>query len=354
MLDYIIVGCGIGGIAVAETLLQNNKSFFVFDTPIQNASSVAAGIYNPVILKRFTTFPHAQEQLTYADQFYKALEEKLNVSFFNDLPVYRKFFSVEEQNNWFAASDKPFLSSFLSTQIKTNDFISIKAPHGYGEVLQTGFLDTKVVLKRYHEYLFMNNLISFKVFDYNELKILSESVTYKSLSAKNIIFCEGFGMHSNPYFNYLPLDGTKGELLLIKALKLDLNVILNSSLYIVPMGNHLFKVGATYNWSDKTSIPTASGKEELLTQLREIIDCDFEILEHVAGIRPTVKDRKLLMGTHDIYKKLHIFNGLGTRGVMQAPFFANSLFNYIENKVPLDKEFDIKRFNKNHSLKLGL
>jgi hypothetical protein len=28
-----------------------------------------------------------------------------------------------------------------------------------------------------------------------------------------LFFAEGFGMHANPYFKNLPLDGTKGELL---------------------------------------------------------------------------------------------------------------------------------------------
>ena len=89
-------------------------------------------------------------------------------------------------------------------------------------------------------------------FDYNALIFQSDCVEYKNLKAKHIIFAEGFGMHSNPIFNYLPLDGTKGELFIIKAPDLDLDVIINTSVFILPLGNHLFKVGATYNWKDKT------------------------------------------------------------------------------------------------------
>lgn len=53
-VDYIIVGCGLAGIAFCEQLRQNNKSFVVFDNSSQHSSTVAAGLYNPVILKRFT------------------------------------------------------------------------------------------------------------------------------------------------------------------------------------------------------------------------------------------------------------------------------------------------------------
>ncbi len=151
-------------------------------------------------------------------------------------------------------------------------------------------------------------------------------------------------MHSNPFFNYLPLDGTKGELLIIKAPDLDLDVILNTSVFILPLGDSLFKVGATYHWEDKTSVPTEEGKRELIDKIKEILNCDFEIVEHFAGVRPTVKDRRPLLGTHTQYKNLHILNGLGTRGVMLAPDMALQLFDYIENSKPLDKTIDIKRF----------
>ena len=62
------------------------------------------------------------------------------------------------------------------------------------------------------------------------------------------------------------------------------------------------------------------------------------------GVRPTVKDRRPLIGTHPTYKNLHILNGLGTRGVMLAPAMALDLFDCIEKGKSLDKSIDIKRF----------
>ena len=153
-------------------------------------------------------------------------------------------------------------------------------------------------------------------------------------------------MHANPFFNYLPLDGTKGELLIIKAPQLNLDVIVNTSVFILPLGNDLFKVGATYNWEDKTNTPTEEGKLELLDRINEILTCDFEIISHFAGVRPTVKDRKPMIGTHKIHDRLHILNGLGTRGVMLGPAMAKDLFDYIEYGIPLERAVDIKRYDK--------
>jgi glycine/D-amino acid oxidase-like deaminating enzyme len=110
------------------------------------------------------------------------------------------------------------------------------------------------------------------------------------------------------------------------------------------LGNDLFKVGATYNWKDKTDLVTEDGRQELIHRIKEIISCDFEIMEHFAGVRPTVKDRRPLVGTHDKYPVIHILNGLGTRGVMLGPAMARALYNSIEKDIPLDSVIDIKRF----------
>ena len=344
MIDYLIIGSGLAGISFAEIALRNDKSILVLDNNSQNSSKIAGGLYNPVILKRFSEVWQAQEQLVLMNDFYTLLEKKLNCKVDFKSPILRKFFSVEEQNNWFAASDKVALAPFLSTELISKKYIGIDSPHGYGEVLQTGYVDTALLLNKYREYLKHNNLFQEESFNYDALIINSDGIQYKNIHAKHIIFAEGFGMHANPYFNQLPLDGTKGELFIIKAPELDLDVIINTSVFILPLGNDLFKVGATYNWKDKTDLPTEEGKTELVDRIKEIITCDFEIVEHFAGVRPTVKDRRALVGTHRNYESIHILNGLGTRGVMLGPAMAKALFENIEHQVPLNKEIDIKRF----------
>ena len=146
MIDYIIVGSGLAGISFAEILLQNNKTFVVFNDDSQNSSKIAGGLYNPVILKRFSEVWNAKDQLQTATLFYENIEIKLALQVDFKLPIYRKFFSIEEQNNWFAASDKPNLAPFLSTTIIKKKYKAIDAPFGYGEVLQTGYVDTVLLL----------------------------------------------------------------------------------------------------------------------------------------------------------------------------------------------------------------
>ena len=344
MIDYLIIGSGLAGISFAETALQNDKTIFVLDNNSQNSSKIAGGLYNPVILKRFSEVWQAQEQLLLMNEFYTNLEEKLKCKVDFKKPILRKFFSIEEQNNWFAASDKFALAPFLSTEIISKKYKGIDSPYGYGEVLQTGYVDTALLLEKYKEYLRNDDLFLDESFDYTALQIESNSIRYKNIQARHVVFAEGFGMHANPYFKNLPLDGTKGELFIIKAPELELDVIVNTSVFILPLGNDLFKVGATYNWKDKTDLPTEEGKIELIERIKEIIACEFEIVAHFAGVRPTVKDRRPLVGTHRDYNTVHLLNGLGTRGVMLGPSMAKALFEFIEFQKPLDIVIDIKRF----------
>lgn len=343
MLDYIIVGSGLAGISFSEFALQNNKKIVVINDQSQNSSIIAGGLYNPVVLKRFSEVWQSSEQLDLLYSFYASLEAKLEVKLDYKMSLLRKFYSVEEQNNWFAASDKPNLTKFLSTNLIAKKWDAIPSPYNFGEVLHSGYVDTGLLLSSYQKYLRSENIFINETFDHSLLKLENDFVEYKNIKTKHVVFAEGFGMLLNPFFNKLPLDGTKGELLLIKAPNLNLDVIVKSSVFVLPIGNDLYKVGATYNWEDKTNIPTEAAKKELTDNLKELINCDFEIIEHYAGVRPTVKDRRPLVGTHPLHKNLHLLNGLGTRGVMLAPMMAKNLFENIENGTVLDKNIDIQR-----------
>lgn len=344
MLDYLIIGSGLAGIAFAETALQHDKSILLLDNDSQHSSSVAAGLYNPVILKRFSKLQDAAAQLEVLKVFFQNIEPKINEKVYFPKPVLRKFFSAEEQNNWFAACDKPGLSDFLSTKLVYTPYPGIDAPFGFGQVLKTGYVDTGRFIKAYRKYLADNGNFLSSEFVYGQLQVGDGFVQYGKIQARNIVFAEGFGIQSNPYFNFLPLAGTKGELLIVRAPKLKLDAIIKGNVFVLPLGDDLFKIGATYNWEDKTNIPTGSGRLELIEKANEILNCDYEIVSHLAGIRPTVKDRKPLLGTHPEFKNLHVFNGLGTRGVMLAPYMAQILFENIEFGKAIPRELNITRF----------
>ncbi len=344
-VDYIVVGIGLAGISFCEQLKANNKTFAIFDNESQQSSVVAGGLYNPVVLKRFTSVWKSKEQLQKALPMYANLENKLNVKLDYKTPVYRKFASLEEQNDWFTASDKPKLSEYLSTSIIKNENNAIEAPFGFGEVMQTGRIDVKCLIESYKKQLLKDKLLFNEVLNYDAIEVLKNRIHYKDIKAKYIVFAEGFGVTQNPFFNDLPLVPTKGELLTIYAPSLKINFVLKAGVFLIPLKEDLYIVGATYEWDDTTNKTTDKAKEELLSKLERLIKCPFKVVNHVAGVRPTVKDRRPLVGQHATHKSMYVLNGLGTRGVMIGPYVAQQLYNFIEKDTSLETDIDIKRFN---------
>jgi glycine oxidase len=343
-VDFIVIGNGLAGISFCEQLRTHNKTFVVFDDKSQQSSTVAGGLYNPVILKRFTPVWKSKEQLQMALQMYNQLEEEFRIKLDYKIPVLRKFSSLEEQNDWFTASDNPLLSDYLSTDLIKNTNQHIDAPFGYGEVLQTGRIDVKALIDAYKAYLQKDNRFFDSSFNYEQLQVNVDGLLYNNIHAKHIVFTEGYGVNKNLFFKELPLLATKGELLTIYAPDLKIDFILKGSVFLIPLGKDYYIVGATYTWDDTSNDITFKAKEELLSKLKMFVTCPFEVVNHVAGIRPTVRDRRPLVGQHLVYKNMFVLNGLGTRGVMIGPYVAKQLFEFIELGIPLDEEIDIKRF----------
>ncbi|WP_025743042.1 NAD(P)/FAD-dependent oxidoreductase [Aquimarina pacifica] len=344
MLDYFVVGLGLAGMSFVEELEKNGKSFVVYENYSQKSSRVAGGLYNPVILKRFTAAWKALEQVENAFSFYKNIEKKLNISILIEVPVLRRFNAVEEQNTWFEAADKPILTDLLSTELIPNKNQALDIPYQYGKVKNTGRIDTEKLLTSYINYLKDKDSILNESFNYDSLVIQKDYVEYKGQRARNIIFTEGYGVVNNTFFNYLPIHGNKGEYIIIKCDKLKLSEAVKSSVFIIPLGNDYYKVGATYNNKDKTSAITDEAKKELQEKLERFLRAEYTVEDQVAGIRPTTKDRKPMVGSHPEHQNIHILNGLGSRGILIGPYVAKKLYDYIEYQKPLDGEINISRF----------
>jgi len=347
-VDYIIVGLGLAGLSFAEELQKNNKSFVVYEDNSQTSSLVAGGVYNPVVLKRFTPVWRAAQQLSTASLFYRNLEEKFNTTLDQKFSTRKAFKNIEDQNNWYTASDKPLLAAYMNPKIINKSIEGVVADYGFGEVYQTGRIYTGKLVTLYRVFLQNKNLLYQEKFDHSGIIIEDHIIKYKEIKASKIVFCEGFGMKENPFFNYLPLKEAKGELLTIYAPDLHIDFLLKSNLFVLPLGNHQYKVGATFDWVDKTSIPSEKGKKELIERLEKVLHIPYKIIEHTAGIRPTVKDRRPLLGEHPKHKNLVIFNGLGTRGVMIAPWAAKQLYDYLEKSISLSEELNINRFEETY------
>jgi glycine/D-amino acid oxidase-like deaminating enzyme len=349
--NYIIVGQGLAGTILAQTLLKLGKSVIVIDEPsLSKASKIAAGLYNPVVFKRLVKSWMADELVPCMDYFYRDAEQLLGIQFYFKKQIVRLFAEEQEKILWLKKTDES-VGKYLSKNIE-NYFLNdiIHNPLGAANVIDAGNLDTRLFLEKFRNYFKTNNLLLEEIFDYTQLQISENYVSYKNYTADKIIFCEGYKTTENPYFKWLPFKLTKGETITIKILgeqQIDFEKVINKSVFILPIGNGMYKVGATYQWNELNENITEKGLAEMVDKLQKVLKVPFEIIDHQASIRPTVNDRRPLIGLHPQHPVIGVFNGLGTKGVMLAPYFAKHFVAFLELNLPLDKEVDIKRFKIN-------
>ncbi len=346
MTDFIIVGQGLAANVMAHTFYNHQISFKIIgQSHLSNCSMVAAGIWNPIVFKRLTKSWLADDTIPFLNKFYSNCENTLKLKFVTQRKLIKPFVEEQEKVLWLKKS-KNELEHFLDETIYSvagTNFKNCIVNNSYGIVKQAGNVDLPVFLNGSADF-FKEHIIS-EEFDYNELKFETEKITYKNTVAKNIIFCEGFLVKNNPHFNWIPLKPVKGELFTISTSELNLtNSVFNKNGFLMDLGNNNFKMGATYDWNDLNQTASPKGYKELEEKLKQLITCAYTINKHEAGIRPSSIDRRPIVGSHPNFKNMFVFNGLGTKGIMLAPFFANNFVNFYHQKHSLNSDVDVKRF----------
>jgi glycine oxidase len=345
--DFIIVGQGIAGSVLALSLLKANYSVLVIDDPSRSSCSrVAAGIWNPVVFKRLTKSWLADDVVPELMAFYNEASKLFGVQLIHERAIIKPFTEEQEKKLWLkkAQSDNCFLDpdTYQNLKITEQDTLS-----DYSKVLHAGNLDVKLFLEKTREYLMQNGSYLAEAFDHKLLQGDAPDISYKDATAKHIIFCEGHLLSKNPAFAYIPLKPAKGEVLTIRCEGLLLNSdILNKGIFILPLGEHSYKLGATYDWEDLSDTPTEAARQTLLGKLKAVISVPFEVTGHEAGVRPAVIDRRPVVGAHPVHGNYHVFNGFGTKAVMLAPYFAKAFVAQLKDGTPLNPEVDPKRFYK--------
>ena len=346
MIDFIIVGRGLAANVIAHTLNEKNLSFTIIgDENLSSCSKVAAGIWNPIVFKRFTKSWLANELVPYLNQFYTNCGRKMGKNFITQRDLIKPFSEEQEKKLWLNKASTELIDFLDDTIYKhyTAELKNCNILNEYGRVKQCGNLDIVEFLKA--TALFFKPQLRNEIFDYTELKIEADCVFYKDLVAKNIIFCEGYLVKNNPFFKWIPLKPVKGELLIIAAPDLKLsNQIFNKNGFLMDTKDNKFIIGATYEWDDLAEKTTEKGLVELQAKLNHLITCNYTIIEQKTGIRPSSLDRRPIVGKHPRYTNLFVFNGLGTKGVMLAPYFAKKFVNFYQLKEELPKEVNVDRF----------
>ena len=347
-VDYLIVGQGLAGTFLAFELMQKGKSVMVIDKGLKYSSSrVAAGVINPIVLRRFTVTWRAKEFLNYNPFFYEKLDKYLGKQYHFSLPLKKLISSQDEIDFWKYRYDKEDVRDYIYkelTDVKENLFPTEKFKVGLAK--QASWLNISDLLVDFRANLEAKNALLEEEFDFSSLR----TNRYKNIEFGRVVFCEGARGKYNPLFKSLPFSLNKGQLITVKNNQLPSDSLLKKKVFILPTSESIFKVGATYSWKWDTSYEEAAHKIEpektelLKTHLEEITTSNYEVVAVQTGIRPSIKDRRPLIGQHPDKADVYMFNGMGTRGCFMAPLLIDEFINYCEQGADLHKEVDLRRF----------
>jgi len=327
-------------------MLRKNKTFVVFNDPNQpKASEVAAGIINPVVFRRMTKSWLVDEAFQGLQYTYRQMEEFFNTRFFYPIEIHRVL-NHEETNRWKIQVIGNQLEKYLEPDLVNhmNDFL-VKGFNGIGIVKYSARLDMNKLIKAIAHFLRSRDLIRDQKLNYNQIELNSGSVLYDDITATKIIFCEGFSAQSNPFFEQLKFKNSKGEIIDVLLEEVEIHEVYSRDVFLMPLGEGKFRIGATYAWDDFTPETTSTACEYLLSQLRKFIAPSPIFLNQKAGIRPSMHDRKPIIGFCPNHPEIGIFNGLGSKGALLGPYFAKQLADFATGQSGyIHPEANIRRY----------
>jgi glycine oxidase len=342
--DHIIVGQGLAGTILAHTLLKNGKKIIVIDDPsLSDCSRISAGMYNPVVTRRLTKSWMADELLDHVHSFYTEAGKLLNIDLLFGRDIIKIFAEQAERNFWEKKRNEA-VGKYLSPVSDEHIPELGETPFGHARVMHAGQVRVSEFLSRSRAHFKNARALLEEKFDHRQVELTNGGVSYKDVSAGTLIFCEGYTARENTWFDFIPFVPAKGELLTVRIEHLPLQQTIHKGVSLTPLGDDLFRVGSTFSWDELNDVPTEKAKNSLLEGVKQITDKEVVVVDHLAGVRPATNDRRPVIGKHPEHAQLVIFNGMGSKGVMLAPYFANELALNLENGTPLNKEVDIRRY----------
>lgn len=353
MLDFLIIGQGIGGTLLSWNLIRRGKRVLVVDHPKPNsASKVASGIMNPVTGRRLVSTWMAETLMAAALTEYAAIGNELgktviaqkNILMLHASPQMKLAFEerFSEQADFLKNGPLPDWAGHF-----------FHAPFGAGTISPGYLIDLTTLLNGWRNKLIETGSLMEARFDISENKnelrcggpfrFLIDGTETKT---QKVIFCDGAAGADSWLFGKLPYAKNKGEALILSIEGLPSDHIYKQGLTLVPWSEGLWWAGSSYEWDFADIAPSAVFREHAIKQLDQCLKVPYKIVDHLASERPANLERRPFVGFHPAHPNIGLFNGLGTKGCSLAPYFARQFALSMIGGDAILPQADIHRFKR--------
>lgn len=281
----------------------------------------SSGLITPVTGRKYVKSWMIDEFIASAIDFYSWTESLLQDRYFTPVEIVRFLSHPEALNAWESRLKDPDYHVYISDK-RTEHLDKLNRPYG---IITGGYrLDARHWLNSTRDFLKTQ-----RVFIEEEFSIESNREDYAG-----IIYATGA---SNPLTS-AGLIPNKGEALIVKMPDWKFDQVIKEDVFFVPLKEtSTYWVGSYYEpWPNDINT-TLAGKQMLIKAIEEVYRGSYTILEHISGIRPTVDDRRPLVGPILHMPGQYMFNGMGTKGTSLAPYWADQLISHLEDGVGLPR-----------------
>ena len=348
LYDLIIVGQGIAGTVLYDHLKDKFKNILIIsNTNFVDSTKVASGVYNPISLRRCVLSWKINQIMPISLSYYQKLQKEINQNIIFPLNIIKLFFNKSDLDMWKVKQNNTEVGKYIKEIYNKIDYKNLNKNLGGALISPSGYVDINLIREFFLNKMKEKNIFLNEKFDYSSLKINSSIIKYKHIQAKKIVFCEGDRGLLNPFFNEKMFNPCKGEVITIKTSKdFSLKHILSKEVFILPKKTNVFQIGSTYDRDYNSRNKTDQAKDFLIKKLDKILNLDYKVISHKSSIRPTVIDRRPIIGSHKKHQNMYIFNGFGSKSVTLVPYFAK-LFSYnLSINKPMITEVNPYRFNE--------
>jgi len=335
----LIIGGGIAGTTLAWRLHERGLPFMIVDRdePL-TSSKVAAGLITPITGMRLSLSWRFGELYPEALAFYRHLESKLCTRFYHEVPIVQLLASEKAVAQWQKRRDQPEVQPYLKAPEPgplVNDDIFAN-PHGGFVQQHSGWMDTATFLsasQRYFE--------SFGSWQRGELTP-DQVATSIGKDYTHAIFCIGWEAARHPWFDWVPFQSARGTVLQVSADTGGETRVVNNGCWLLPRGDGTLRVGPTYELNfDQPHTPAPETLAALENRLHGLLKTPYEITGSQTGVRPIIARREALIGTHPARPGIAFMNGLGSKGVLRAPWVARQFVEHLLDGKPIEPELDL-------------
>lgn len=357
--DFCILGAGIAGLSLADALGGHDFSTIVLEknSIASGASGTPGGLVNPATGRR-------AKKSWKAEKCYRAIAANLDkIQASCDEPFY--------QNNGLL---RPALLEKMARKMR-DQYESTIWPDGWcqwkskdeiqeihpgincvdgGLWLPIGLtVDVSKYMQAYADYLQDQGT---KILENAAPKYIQHEKSWEitlgssTVRAKHLVFATGHYTATSPYWDWLPINLIKGQVAKFKIedRSLSFDHSISSLGYIARLADDdTFIQGSTYehdfedlNTNSEGEVYLRKRMHRTLPQLEE----QCTVVEQWAGVRTSTPNYKPILGQHPVHENLHLFSGLGSKGLMYGKFLAEHYANHLTGGTALYPEINIDRF----------